>query len=468
MTMSPVSPPTPPPLPFADVPGAFSPPFSPKAHQRRTPDPPRPEGLTVEERLRYRAFDFEFFQAVLVLERLRPGWLPVGRASSPGSEPVHFEATLSHNFPASAIQEVSWSTDGDAAREPIPMRVNFMGLTGPSGVLPRHYTQALLDLRRDRKDAEKHAPRDWLNLFDHRWIALFFRAWEKYRFWVAYGRGEHADRDPDVFTEALFSLVGLGGPTLKHRLRVSVPAGAPGADEQPLAEVRDLSLLYYGGLLRQRPRSAVNLEALLADYFQVPVSVRQFQGQWLDLEPESHSRLGVGSAFNRLGRDAIVGNRVWDMGNKARIRLGPLSYRQLLEFFPDHSPTSNRKAFFLLGHLVRLFVGPELDFDVQLVLRRTEVPRIRLVSDHDDAPRLGWNTWLGTEPPAHDVDDAVLQPEALRWIHPPCPKRGQEHFSRSLGQKTDHATSWPTPEGMSGTSPAKNAPDPLFDVRPKG
>jgi len=439
VTTSPISLPTAPGPAFGDLPGAFFPPFSPTALERRRPAPPYPEGLTVEERLRFRAFDFDFFQAVLVLERLRPGCLPVGRPSSPGSEPVHFEATLSHNFPASAIEGVRWTTDRNAAGEPIPMRVNFMGLTGPSGVLPRHYTQALLDLQRDRKDAEKRAPRDWLNLFDHRWIALFFRAWEKYRFWVAYQRGEHADREPDVFTEALFSLLGLGGPTLKRRLRVSLPASAPGgAGEQPLAEVRDLALLYYGGLLRHRPRSAVNLQALLTDYFQIPAAVQQFQGQWLALEPESHSRLGGDATLNRLGQDAIVGNRVWDLGNKVRIRLGPLGYPQLLEFFPDHSPTSNRKAFFLLGHLVRLFVGPELDFDVQFVLRRTDVPRLRLVSDHDDAPRLGWNTWLGTEPPAHDVDDAVLQPEVLRWIDPPSnstrAKRGRSSFS-SEGEK---------------------------------
>src|SRR5262249_36542598 len=156
------------------------------------------------------------------------------------------------------------------------MTVAFLGLTGPSGVLPRHYTELLLRMEREANGSEKRALRAWLDLFNHRLISLFYRAWEKYRFYVAYERGEHAGREPDAFTQVLFSLAGLGVPKLRGRLRVVTPEG-PG--ERTVARIDDLALLHYSGYLAQRPRCATSLEALLGDYFGLAVRVEQFRGQ---------------------------------------------------------------------------------------------------------------------------------------------------------------------------------------------
>src|SRR5262249_43832137 len=162
------------------------------------------------------------------------------------------------------------------------MTVAFMGLTGPNGILPRHYTEKVLRLALDsetRNKPERTALRDWFDLFNHRLISLFYRAWEKYRFHLAYERGAAEGPEPDPFPRGLFSLVGLGLPALRDRVRVSsrvVVDGAP--SERVLGRIDDLALLYYGGLLAQRPRNAVALEAILADYFGLPVRVLQFQG----------------------------------------------------------------------------------------------------------------------------------------------------------------------------------------------
>lgn len=154
----------------------------------------------------------------------------------------------------------------------------------------------------------------------------------------------------------------------------------------------------------------------MADYFRLPVEVRQFQGQWLALDTEAQSRLGREESYSRLGAGAVVGQRVWDVVGKVRVRLGPLTYGQFGEFFPDRAPVPRHKAFFLLAHLVRLFVGPELDFDVQLVLRAAEVPEIRLAGDTEVGPRLGWNTWLRSRPLERDADDAVIADKEVRWL----------------------------------------------------
>src|SRR5262249_49710271 len=141
----------------------------------------------------------------------------------------------------------------------------FLGLTGPSGVLPRHYTQMLLDLGRDVKGTERRSLGDWLALFDHRIVSLFYRAWEKYRFWIPYERGEAFQREPDRFTTTVFSLIGLGMSRLRGRLRVAEHTGDEEQPERALAKIDDLALLYYAGLFAQRPHNAQNLEAVLND-----------------------------------------------------------------------------------------------------------------------------------------------------------------------------------------------------------
>lgn len=370
--------------------------------------------LPVRDRLFLRGCDFDFFQAVCLLARLMPDRTTPGRDGTPADELVRFRAAVSLEFPASAIQQLSHGTPEDPQCE---MVVNFMGLAGPSGVLPRHYTEMLLRLQYDGKADERYALRDWFDLFNHRLISLFYRAWAKYRFWVGFNRGDARYPDSDSFTEALSALIGQGMPGLKNRLRVS----ASGCDEsgrprQVLAEIPDSALLSYGGLLGHRPRCAANLEALLEDYFQLPAVVQQFQGQWLQLEAYSQSRLGTSESYSQLGQNLVVGQRVWDVQGKIRVRLGPLSYRQFIAFFPDRSLSSERKAFFLLSHLVRRYVGVELDFDVQLVLQADEVPEARLDNNPQTGPRLGWNTWLRSEPFGVDAEHAVLAGDEVRWL----------------------------------------------------
>ena len=118
-----------------------------------------------------------------------------------------------------------------------------------------------------------------------------------------------------------------------------------------------------------------------------------------------------GGRNTALGVSAVAGERVWDVEGKFRVRLGPLSLATFLAFLPDPDPVPERKAFFVLSHLIRLYVGPELDFDIQLVLRAAEVPPCRLGTDQPTA-RLGWNTWfgwLGTTPRDRDADEAVFE-----------------------------------------------------------
>src|SRR5205085_7066564 len=175
-------------------------------------------------------------------------------------------------------------------------------------------------------------------------ISLFFRAWEKYRFYVAHERGESAGEEPEAFTRALFSLVGMGLRSLRYRLRVSERVERRGQrGEKILGRVEDLVLLHYGGFFAHRPRCAVSLETLLQDYFRLGVRVQQFQGQWLQLGPENQSRMGGDGSNNQMGVNLVAGDRVWDVQGKIRVCLGPLRYNRFVQFLPDRSPQSPHK-----------------------------------------------------------------------------------------------------------------------------
>ena len=112
---------------------------------------------------------------------------------------------------------------------------------------------------------------------------------------------------------------------------------------------------------------------------------------------------------NQLGLTTVIGERVWDIQSKFRLRVGALGYQQFLEFLPDRTPIPQRKALYLLFHLVTLYVGPALDFDIQLVLESSEVPDCQLEEEPAFGARLGWNTWIRSEELGHDPDDAVFE-----------------------------------------------------------
>lgn len=359
----------------------------------------RRENTGLSEQLFQKPYRFDFFQAVRLLEQIRMAraaedgrWrrYAVGRDRPAEQEVVRFRAVPSLGFPASAISQIR-RPERDSVPEwqlpPPEMLVSFMGLTGPQGVLPYHYTALLL--RRVRyKD---YALRDLLDLFNHRLISLFYRAWEKYRLPFAYERArlDSSDQGEDLPTRALYALVGLGTDGLRGRL-----------------ELDDEAFLFYSGHFAHYPRSASALESLLEDYFEMPVTVQQLQGQWLLLETGDQARMPSAASprgrNNRLGVDLVIGERVWDVQSKFRLRLGPLTYAQFCRLMP------NGDALRPLCQMTRFYVGPELDFDVQPVLAAREVPCCRLGAEEAGRPYLGWNTWLCSQELDREVEDAVF------------------------------------------------------------
>ena len=336
----------------------------------------------LSERLLLEPHRFGFFQAVRLLEAFAPDRTGVGHDGPPASESVRFHAEVSLSFPASEILDLDAGEDERPAR----MTVRHMGLTGPQGALPRHYTMLIMERLRQRD----RTLADFLDLFNHRLVSLFFRAWVKYRLHL----GVRLDTR-DALSTYLYSLFGLGTPGLRGRLAVD-----------------DRALLFYTGLLAQRPRSAAGLVALLGDYFgDLPVRIEQFVGQWLALDPEGLTSLRLHGGNNRLGVDAIIGSRVWHTQSRFRVLLGPMTYPRFCAFLPPGHASREVLA------LTRFFVGLELDFEFRLVLRAREIPPCQLGSTGPLATRLGWSTWLVSRPASDDADDVRLDAESLEAYH---------------------------------------------------
>jgi type VI secretion system protein ImpH len=367
-------------------------------------------------------YRFEFFAALRILARLAEEQTTARDDPRPVLERLRFHSYQSLAFPASEILDLASDASGQWLAQ---MTVAFLGLTGPLGALPRPYSE--LVIQRIRKS--DFALRDFFDLFNHRLLQLFARAGEKYRFYLTYETADARERvrraqgpqklrgflleerpRVDLFSQALLDLSGLGTPLVRYKDSVrDRPA--------PRMDLPDAPLRFFSGLLGQSHKSAVGLAQMVAEYFGVPAQIVSFVGQWVQLPLEHQTcmrRRDVVSlagaapttgtcADPRLGRNTVVGSRIWELQGRFRVRLGPLTFSQFQNFLPAG------KKFRALAHMARLYAGPTFDFDIQPVLEGREVPWCQLGAPGPRAPRLGWNTWLRNREFTAPVDDAIFR-----------------------------------------------------------
>lgn len=320
----------------------------------------------VRARLFAEPWRFGFDAAVRLLMRTR-------RQPDPG-EAVRFRTIPGTAYPPA---DIARATPG----EPPEISVTMAGLTGPSGVLPRFFTEQVVQQARARSEGLHR----FLDMLGHRMVAAFAQAGIKYRPARSAEQTALAQRT-DPHRGVLLALVGEAEPALSRPQR-----------EQNQRE-QD-TILFYAGLFTAWPRSADRLEAMLSEWMGQAVSVLQFQGAWLALPVSERSRLPKGRArgqFNRLGHDVAAGERSWDPHGRVVIRIDQMSLDTFRALQPDR-PDAGR-----LLALVRAYLGPATDCAINPVLRRDQVPGCALGA----GGRLGWDTWLAATPRRRDGDEA--------------------------------------------------------------
>lgn len=311
-------------------------------------------------------YSFDFFEAMRRVECAWPTMPRLGTATRPADEPVRLGQKPSLEFPGSMLASVE-AIDGHRLR----ILGYFLGLYGPNGSLPLHLTEYVHDRLTNARDTTLVA---FTDIFHHRMLELFYRAWANVRPTVHFDRPER-----DQFSVYVAALAGFAGPAFRN------------ADALP-----DRAKLYFAGTLAAGTRTRAGLESLMGEYLNLPVRVQECVGEWLGIVEQE--RMGLGNPETAtLGR-SVLGARVWSAQHKLRLVIGPVDIGDLLQYLPG-SPSLKR-----LRAAVMNYLGFEYAWDLQFVVRRARVPGAKL----GQFGHLGWSSWMAPQRDGPDIDDVII------------------------------------------------------------
>ena len=326
----------------------------------------------LEEQLYKETYAFEFTQMVRILNHLKKGTVSPGEKSDPQKESVFFKSQVSFAFSPSDLSSL-------IPRENAPpiLNVNFLGIAGVQGPLPTPYTQILLDRLRSRDPVF----RDFLDIFNHRIISLLYRIRKKYR--VNLSDVKASDSSVGKMLHAFLGL-GFKNPLFENQYSLS-----------------DSALVGMAGLFWEAYPSKAGLHHVLKNYFKLPVLIKDFRGRWISFKDSQQTRLGaISGHYNTLGQKCVLGKSEWDKIGALTIVLGPLSLPQFTSFF------RTQPAFQNLCDLTTLYAGLGITFDLNLILKKEDVPPLALGKES----YLGWRSWLKTGPFVKDDGQVYVHP----------------------------------------------------------
>ena len=324
---------------------------------------------------------FGFFQAVRLLYSVG-GFDGRGTGARPG--PLRFTTPASLSFPPSELHSIA---QADASTR---VCVNFFGLTGPSGVLPRTYTELLIARKQVQRD---QSAQEFFDLFNHRLVSLFWLAWAKHRPEI----GRQFGFNNSVY-RYLEHIVGLGTPALQARLHPTRRGATP------VKALPSAALSYFSGLIAQRPHGERAIAQVVSAVVAAPVQATGCLGTWQDIA-DARPRLGRGN--HRLGAGCVLGTRYWDRQTTLRLTIGPIDRARFNALLPRGARLAD------IIELTRFLTGLALDLRIRLSLRADQVPPLRLGARDQDRPQLGWNTWLRGRSDPRPANDCEFHFSAL-------------------------------------------------------
>lgn len=315
---------------------------------------------------------YDFFELLRRLER-RSGLF--GHSGRPDREPARIGQHVRLNF---ATQDVVDFDDADG-KQPARISVANLGLLGPEGPMPLHLTRWVLDRLSQRWFAGADARQtsdttfiDFVNVLQHRMIALFYRAW--------------ADATPAVQVER------STGGRVREMLEAMAGIGLPGTQSAEL----DMVKLRQAASLASQVDGPERLTLFLADAFKVPVRLKEFIAAWLNVPPALQTRLG--GAHAALGRSATIGPRTFTRQSRIEVLVGPLDYADFMSFLPG------TPRLHLLKRAIRDMIGEIIDVDLRVILAKAAVPPPKIGS-----VQLGRNTWLARPDNSGDADEMRIR-----------------------------------------------------------
>lgn len=315
---------------------------------------------------------FDFFQVLRRLDGLHADKPRLGDARRPSDEPVRLAQQPSLTFAPANVCRLEHRDDGR-----LRLHVRFLGVFGPQGGLPLH----LSDLAHERLNAWGDATlARFADMFHHRLLAHFYRAWRQAQ--PAASRDRPAE---DRFGVYLGALIGHASPAWHARDRVP-----------------DEAKRYFAAHLARSARTPQGLESIVSSYFGVPARVRSYSPRWMRLPADQRTR--AGQAGCTLGRDTIIGARVWDAQHHCDLVIGPMGRVDYERLLPGSASLAR------LGDWLRNYLSEELRARINLVLHAPEVPAAKL----GGKVRLGLTSWLGRRQSPEPASDLWIDADRIR------------------------------------------------------
>ena len=334
--------------------------------------------MTVLEQMEREPYRFDFYTVMRRIE-VSLGTRPrIGDSAARRDETVEaggesFLFSLGQDpwleFPASNLHKVEVQrqthpdekavVDNPVQRNRIRILVKFLGLTGPQGALPLAATEEAFGYLHQRDEALAR----FFDLFNQRFLQLFYRAWADSR-----PVAQHDRPDLDRFRSYVGAHAGIGSPPFH------------GLDTVP-----DAAKASFAGLLAPAAKSASRLRRALRGFFDVEVEIDEFVGEWLDIDKTERSLLGAKNSG--LGADMLVGKAAYSVQDKIRIRIFVKDMAQYKRFLPQG------EACRQLVDLVFFYAGDETGWDVELALPAKHATPARL----GGGAALGWTGWMAPD-----------------------------------------------------------------------
>ncbi|MDC9592069.1 type VI secretion system baseplate subunit TssG [Xenorhabdus sp. IM139775] len=323
-------------------------------------------------------WQFDLFQTLRRIDAQSGKYYRLGTAPLPRYEPLRLGQEASMAFAPSTISKAHQLKNSELYE----ILIYSFGLFGPNGPLPLHLTEYAYSRKYNYQDPTLG---DFANLFHHRLILLFYRAWANAQ------PTSSLDRPEDQkFCHYLACLTGMGLPAQQE---INAANGN---------RISSHARYALSGHLSRQGHSAEGLRKILLFYFKVPVRIVQNVPQWLKTETQDQARLAAGRHIPCLGKSAILGIAVYDIQHKFRIELGPLTRAEYDKFLPGQPKSRQVRDW------VDQYLGIEYVWDIRLILDKSDITEMYL----SETVQLGLNSWLGKVQKTTHYDDLIYSPES--------------------------------------------------------
>jgi type VI secretion system protein ImpH len=307
--------------------------------------------MSYAEELAAEPWRFDLLNALRRFEREHPESPRIGDSATLAEEFVVVSQDPYMEFPASTLEGAVRDASGR-----MRLVARFLGMFGPQGALPLTTTEESYLWLLERDDA---FPR-FVDIFQRRFLALFYRAWADPRPIAQNDRpGE------DRFIAYIGSMIGTGSPPYRNADSIS-----------------DFAKMEFAGLIAPKAKSASRLRSLLAGLFDVRVEIDEFVGSWLTFDKQECTQLGANQSL--LGSDCILGSSIFSVSDKFRIRVFVKDIVQYERFLPGSELAQQ------IGDAVFLYLGEEFDWDMELAIPAGEITPVRVGL----GAKLGWTSWM--------------------------------------------------------------------------